>query len=126
MSIHQEAVITASRDQIYRFLTDGEVFAAVTGQPARLGDREGEPFTLFSGRVEGRQIELVPGERVVQAWRFGSAHPDEWAPGSTRSSGSPCGPTTTAAPGSSSTTTGSRRSGRSTSGAATRCSTRAR
>jgi activator of HSP90 ATPase len=24
---------------------------------------------------------LVPGQRVVQAWRFGSTHPDEWEPG---------------------------------------------
>ena len=49
--------------------------------PAQVSDREGEAFSLFGGRVEGRQIELVPGERVVQAWRFGRAHPDVWEPG---------------------------------------------
>lgn len=81
MSIHQEAVIKASPGQIYEYLTDGEMFAAATEQPAQLTDRAGEPFSLFGGRVEGRQIELVPGERVVQAWRFGSAHPDAWEPG---------------------------------------------
>lgn len=81
MSIHQEAVIPANPEQIYRVLTNGELFAAATEQPAQVGDREGETFSLFSGRIEGRQIELVPGERVVQAWRFGRAHPDEWAPG---------------------------------------------
>jgi activator of HSP90 ATPase len=81
MSIHQEAVIEASPGQIYEFLTNGEIFAAATEQPAQVSDREGEPFSLFGGRVEGRQIELVPGERVVQAWRFGSAHPDAWEPG---------------------------------------------
>jgi uncharacterized protein YndB with AHSA1/START domain len=81
MSIHQESVIKASPRQVYAFLTNGEVFAAATGLPARLGDREGETFSLFGGRVEGRQVELVPAERVVQAWRFGSAHPDPWEPG---------------------------------------------
>ena len=81
MSIHQEAIIKTSPEKVYEFLTDAEVFAAVTEQPARVSDREGEAFSLFSGRVEGRQIELVPGERVVQAWRFGSAHPGAWAPG---------------------------------------------
>ena len=81
MSIHQEAVIKASPGQIYECLTNGEIFASVTEQPALLSDREGEPFSLFGGRVEGRQIELVPGERVVQAWRFGSTHPDAWEPG---------------------------------------------
>ena len=81
MSIHQEAVIKASPEQVYEYLTRGEIFAAATGMPARLGDREGEPFSLFDDRLEGRQVELVRGERVVQAWRFGSAHPDVWEPG---------------------------------------------
>jgi len=81
MSIHVEAVIKASPGRIYEFLTCGEIFAAATGMPADVRDREGEPFSLFGGRVEGRRIELVPGERVVQAWRFGRAHPDEWEPG---------------------------------------------
>jgi activator of HSP90 ATPase len=81
MSIHQEAVIKARPEQVYEYLTNGEIFAAATDQPAQVSDREGERFSLFGGRVEGRQIELVPGERVVQAWRFGSAHPDAWEPG---------------------------------------------
>lgn len=81
MPIHQEAVIKASPQQVYEFLTSGEIFGAATGMPAQLSDREGELFSVFGGRVEGRQVELVPGERVVQAWRFGSAHPDEWEPG---------------------------------------------
>jgi Activator of Hsp90 ATPase homolog 1-like protein len=62
-------------------LKNAEIFGAATEQPARVSPREGEPFSLFGGRVECRQIELVPGERVVQAWRFGGAHPDAWEPG---------------------------------------------
>ena len=81
MSIHQEALIDATPLEVYAYLTDGEAFAAATGMAARLEDRAGSAFSLFDGRVEGRQIELVPGERVVQAWRFGEAHPDVWAPG---------------------------------------------
>jgi uncharacterized protein YndB with AHSA1/START domain len=81
MSIHQEAIIDAAPEQVYAALTDGEKFAAATGQPARITDQEGEGFTLFGGRVEGRQLELVPCERVVQAWRFGGAHPEPWDAG---------------------------------------------
>jgi activator of HSP90 ATPase len=81
MSIHQEAVIQAGPGQIYEYLTNGDIFAAATEMPAQLGDREGELFSLFGGRVEGGQIELVPAQRVVQAWRFGNAHPDVWEPG---------------------------------------------
>jgi activator of HSP90 ATPase len=81
MPIHQEATIDAAPEQVYAVLTDGEKFAAATGMPAQLSDREGEAFTLFGGRVEGRQVELVPGRRVVQAWRFGGAHPETWDAG---------------------------------------------
>jgi activator of HSP90 ATPase len=77
---------SGSRDQaspgpIFEYLTNGDIFSAATGMPARVSDREGDRFSLFGGRVEGRQIELVPRERVVQAWRFGGGHPDVWEPG---------------------------------------------
>ena len=78
MSIHQEALIDATPLEVYAYLTDGETFGAATGMAARIEARPGSEFSLFDGRVEGRQIELVPGERVVQAWRFGDAHPDAW------------------------------------------------
>jgi uncharacterized protein YndB with AHSA1/START domain len=81
MTNHFEALIDASPLDVYAYLTDGAVFAAATGMPARLEPREGSAFSLFADRIEGRQIELVPGERVVQAYRFGAAHPDVWAPG---------------------------------------------
>ena len=81
MHIHQEAIIDADPKAVYDVLTDGQKFAAATGMPAQLSDREGETFTLFGGRVEGRQIELVPGRRIVQAWRFGAGHPSPWDDG---------------------------------------------
>ena len=81
MSIHQDALIEATALEVYRYLTDGETFAAATGMAARVEPIEGSAFSLFEGRIEGRQVELVPGRLVVQAWRFGAAHPDVWAPG---------------------------------------------
>ena len=81
MLIHQESIINADPQAVYEVLTDGPKFAAATGMPAQLSDREGETFTLFGGRVEGRQIELVPGQRIVQAWRFGANHPSCWDAG---------------------------------------------
>jgi uncharacterized protein YndB with AHSA1/START domain len=81
MSIHHETLIAAPPQQVFAVLTSGSLFSAATGQPAEITDREGDSFSLFGGRVEGRQIELVPGQRVVQAWRFGTAHPSAWEPG---------------------------------------------
>lgn len=81
MAIHRETLIAAAPQQVFELLTSGRLFGAATGQPAEITDREGDAFSLFGGRVEGRQIELVPGQRVVQAWRFGRAHPSAWQPG---------------------------------------------
>lgn len=81
MPIHQEAIIEAAPRDVYAVLTDGEKFAAATGMPAQIGEREGDRFALFGGRVEGRLIELAPGERVVQAWRFAGEHPEPWDAG---------------------------------------------
>lgn len=36
----------------------------------------GAAFSLFGGFIVGRHIELVPGERIVQAWRV-----INWNPG---------------------------------------------
>jgi uncharacterized protein YndB with AHSA1/START domain len=81
MTIHKETLIAAAPQQVFKLLTSGSLFSAATGQPAEITDREGDSFSLFGGRVEGRQVELVPGQRVVQAWRFGPAHPSTWEPG---------------------------------------------
>ncbi|MBV9581006.1 MAG: SRPBCC domain-containing protein [Chloroflexi bacterium] len=80
-SIHQEAYIAAPPQRVFEILTSGSLFGAATGLPAEITNCEGESFSAFGGRVEGRQIELVPGQRVVQAWRFGRAHPSPWEPG---------------------------------------------
>ena len=37
--------------------------------PAEIGTEAGESFALFGGRVVGRNVELVPGRKIVQVWR---------------------------------------------------------
>jgi hypothetical protein len=60
MSIHQETLIPAAPSQVYELLTEGSRFSAATDMAAQITDREGDSFSLFAGRIEGRQIELVP------------------------------------------------------------------
>jgi activator of HSP90 ATPase len=87
-SIHQEAVIKASRKRVYEALTDAKQFDKVIqlsgamqsmhlgDKPAEISREVGGAFTLFGGYITGRHVELVPNERIVQAWRTGG-----WAPG---------------------------------------------
>jgi activator of HSP90 ATPase len=80
-AIHQQVVMAVSADRIYDVLTNAELFqkmslfstdvpaAMLTAHPAQLSAEPGSTFSLFGGIIEGRQIELVPAKRVVQAWR---------------------------------------------------------
>jgi len=70
MAIHQEVTLAAPPSTIYELLTNSEKFSLATGMPATIGAGEGAEFSLFAAHVEGRQIELIKNERVVQAWRF--------------------------------------------------------
>ncbi|MGH9642046.1 MAG: SRPBCC domain-containing protein, partial [Terriglobales bacterium] len=84
-AIHQEITFAASRRRVYEALTDSKQFDAITrlsdaltlvaasgAKPTFISHETGGPFTLFGGYVTGRNLELIPGERLVQAWRAGS------------------------------------------------------
>ncbi len=75
-SIHQTITFEASAATLYGLLTDATEFSAATGADAVLVEDEGAAFSLFGGFISGRHIELVPGQRVVQAWRGA-----DWPPG---------------------------------------------
>jgi activator of HSP90 ATPase len=87
--IHQETVFKASPKRVYEALTDAKQFERVTqlsaamqsgmtpgNKPTQISREAGSVFTLFGGHIVGRQIELVPNERIVQAWRVVT-----WSPG---------------------------------------------
>ena len=44
-------------------------------KPTEISKEPGSGFVLFGGYITGRQLELVPNERIGQAWRAG------WGPG---------------------------------------------
>ena len=67
--IHQEQTIAASPDDVFAALTQSAEFSAMTGAPAEIDPAPGGEFSLFGGAIGGRNIECVPGRRLVQAWR---------------------------------------------------------
>ena len=75
-SIHQEIRFDASPDRVYSALTDARQFAAFTNAPADNPGGAGGAFSGFGGHIVGRNVELEPGRRVVQAWRSAT-----WGPG---------------------------------------------
>ncbi len=75
-SIHQEVDFHASPAKIYEVLLNAKQFAAFSKDTAEIQPEAGGAFKLFGGRIEGRNVELVPGQRIVQAWR-----PSAWPAG---------------------------------------------
>ena len=75
-SLHQEIELKATPQPIYGILLDSKQFAAFTGMPATIDPVAGGAFSMFGGMIVGRNVELVPGQRIVQAWR-----PTHWDPG---------------------------------------------
>jgi activator of HSP90 ATPase len=68
-AIHQEVDYKVPPARIYEVLLDAKQFSAFTKDTAEIEPREGGAFKLFGGRIEGRNVELVKGQRIVQAWR---------------------------------------------------------
>jgi activator of HSP90 ATPase len=87
-AIHQETVFHASPKKVYDALTVTAQFQkvidlsaaaqamAIPKKPAEVNREPGGAFTIFGGHIVGRQIELVPEQRIVQAWRVVT-----WDPG---------------------------------------------
>jgi activator of HSP90 ATPase len=68
-SIHQTIEYKAAATRIYEALLDARQFSAFTKDTAEVQAQPGAAFRLFGGRIEGRNIELIPNRRIVQAWR---------------------------------------------------------
>ena len=76
-TIRQEITLPIAPAEVFATLTDASRFSAMTkGAPAEISTDEGGVFSVFGGMIVGRHVELVPGQRVVQAWRV-----KLWEPG---------------------------------------------
>jgi activator of HSP90 ATPase len=68
-TIHQEVNFNASPQRVYEALLDAKQFGAFSGRPAEINREAGGAFSIFGGHIIGRNLELIPNQRIVQAWR---------------------------------------------------------
>lgn len=71
MTIKQTITFNASAEAVYGALVSSDVFAAATNADANISPNVGGAFSCFAGQITGRNLELIPGARIVQAWRAG-------------------------------------------------------
>jgi uncharacterized protein YndB with AHSA1/START domain len=74
-TIRQTVTIHAPPRDVYRLLMTTKGHEAFTGATARIGGKVGDRFTAWGGYIDGRNVELVPGKRIVQDWRPAE---DDW------------------------------------------------
>lgn len=80
-TIHLEISFKASTRRVYDALTDARQFDAVTrlsdaialvstqgAKATAINPAVGGSFVLFGGYISGLNLEMLPGERLVQAW----------------------------------------------------------
>jgi len=80
-AIHQEPEFPAAPTRVYAALLDPRQFDRIVefsgvmqamhlkSAGSRISPRAGGSFALFGGYITGRQLELLPNQRIVQAWR---------------------------------------------------------
>ena len=69
-AIHQEEEFKADPHRIYEALLDSKQFTAFSGgRRAEIDRNVGGTFSIFAGHIVGRNLELLPDRRIVQAWR---------------------------------------------------------
>jgi uncharacterized protein YndB with AHSA1/START domain len=67
--IQHTVTFDAAPSQVFEALMDSKKHAAFTGEPATVDRNVGGASSAYGGKVTAINLDIVPGERIVQAWR---------------------------------------------------------
>ncbi|MEO8588758.1 MAG: SRPBCC family protein [Flavobacteriales bacterium] len=68
-TIRQTATFAATPNEVYTALMDARLHSRFTGSEAHIGKGVGDAFTSYDGYIDGLNLALEPGKRIVQSWR---------------------------------------------------------
>ncbi len=68
-TLQQTITIQASPHEVYEALMDTKKFITFTGDHAHINRGVGGNFTAFNGYVKGKNMELIPDQKIVQEWK---------------------------------------------------------
>lgn len=74
-SFTQQVTLNTTPQAIYELLMDSKAHTALTGAKAKISGKTGGAFEVYDGYAFGKNIDLLPGKRIVQTWR---AKEDKW------------------------------------------------
>lgn len=68
-TIKQKVKFKTDPEVLYELLTDSRKYTDLTGEKAEISRKVGGTFSVQGGLITGINVDLVPGKRIVQAWR---------------------------------------------------------
>jgi activator of HSP90 ATPase len=69
-TIRQTATFKASPHEVYEALMDETKHESFTEGTAKISREVGGKFSISDGEIQGKNLELVPDRKIVQAWRY--------------------------------------------------------
>jgi activator of HSP90 ATPase len=69
-TIRQVVTFKAAPHEVYEALMDEKTHSAFTGGKAKISRKVGGQFTIYEGDIEGKNLELIPDQKIVQSWRY--------------------------------------------------------
>jgi len=69
-SIKQTVTFDANAKEVYDLIMDANKHAAFSGTKVIMSNEPNGKFDVFDGYCHGYNIELIDGEKIVQAWHF--------------------------------------------------------
>ena len=79
MEFTKEVILKATPMEVYQAWLDSEAHTRMTGGEAQCSDQQGADFTAWDGYISGKNLELIPHQKIVQSWRttqFKANEPD--------------------------------------------------
>ena len=67
--IVQSVTFKASPEELFAIFTDSKKHSAATGGKASVSAKAGAKWRAFDGMILGKNLAVVPGRMIVQAWR---------------------------------------------------------
>jgi len=68
-NIRQSVTFKPSPHEVYEALMKSRRHAKFTGEKARISSKIGGKLIAYGGYIEGANLDLVPGKKIVQLWR---------------------------------------------------------
>ena len=75
-TIRQTARFNANPEDIYKALMNSIIHSKFSGGKAIISNKVGGNFSVYDGYCSGKNLELVPSQKIVQLWRA-----SDWAEG---------------------------------------------